>query len=271
MRKTLTQITLGVIAITTATSVLSIQFTSREAAAKHLAEERQRWQEKKARVITALGNDDNDALKKEIYTPSSLINTGGSKHEELQGFMRDCKIPPERVLKILEKTIREGLSVLEEIPDVWHGQPYNDVVIGVELLDALPESEETLALIKECLQSKNLHVRNRVENIVEWQTRKRRNALELALRTNTVQVVTPEPVQPSATTIPTTDSSSAVSPSNQTKQPNEIPDNAVSKDNEFQDEPVGEKSVLWQLPLLIAMLVIGGSVVTWRCFARKTL
>ena len=195
MKKRLRLITLG-ISVTLATPVLS-SYLDNDSELRAMKQEAQEWQEKVERTKKALKDNDDAILKEEIFNIDCISEGAGCKPEKLKKLMRQCEIPSAKVLKILSEMIRDGLPVLDENRDLWSGRPYIDVLFAVELLEAVRGPEAT-ALIEKCLQSKNQHIRDRVANIIEWQTRTR----EVDLKgTNIVQTVTPKPIQPITTEI----------------------------------------------------------------------
>jgi len=265
---------LSVTAATITTPVLSIQFASREDAARFFAIEQQRWQERNERIKSAFSNDDDVALKKEIVDLCNRIALRGTQSGVLQDIMCDYEVPPKKTLQVLREMIRDGLSTLEEVSDIRHEHALNELFVVTELLYVLPESEETLALIQECLQSKNQYVRARVENIVERQTYKHMADLNY---TNVAQIKTTEQPQPSATTktpavvrqetnvIQEPVQSPVVVEKTQT---NRVPvtDTQLPPDPDKASSP---KTTPSKLPLLIGIIATAGAIMAWCCFRKR--
>jgi len=182
------------------------------------------------------------------------------------------KIHPERMARLLEEIIRERLSDMEKAEGDGKNTPMRNVCSALQQLKDF-HNAGTLALLRECVLSTNALIRH---NAV-------RAAQELGVDLDdpnaVIQVTSPEQPQPPVIETPTEDKTviplpvgqdEIDSPPSQTEPFKEKPDNTAPKVRELQNDPVKKNSIQWKLPLLIAMFVIGGSVVTWRCFVRRT-
>ena len=260
MKRMLLKTMLSAVIVATAMPALSLYFSDEEAMRRYDAEAAKDWKEKKERTKNALKNNDDDALKGEIFAICEMLPVRDSP-AILMGLMHECEIPPEKVLDILGKAIREDLLAMNKTPDARSG--YHRIIWGIELLYALPESEENLALIKECLQSKNPHVRARVERDVERYTRQeRRKKLEQTLKliieyeakaNAMVQASSPEPDQPPEATAATATVENILSADTGEKPSGNAPATATQP----PPEPDATKNAPWKLPLLIGIVVLG--------------
>ena len=268
MKRMLVKTMLSAVIVATATPVLSLIFRDEEAMFKYDAEQAQKWKETVERTKEALKNNDDNALRREIFQLYGWIEPAGSQPVRLMRLMRDCGIPPEKVLDVLGKAIRKALLAMDKTPD--ERRVHNHIDFGIELLYALPESEEILALIKECLQSKNPHVRANVEKTVEWHTRREtRKEVEQTLKliieyeakiNAMAQASSPEPSQPPEATAATATVENTLPPADTVETPSS---NVPATTTQPPSEPDATKSVPWKLPLLIGIIVIGGAVAAW--------
>jgi len=161
MKRVLRLVSLGTIAVTTATTVLSQDFDDAEAAKNYFAEEAKEWKARLERIRNALADDNDVILKEEIFNLASMIGYTGIHVDALQGLLDAGEIPPERVAKILKNVIQTGLPILKEAPDkdvAKRNKAFHDVFLTVTFLQTIP-SEDTLTLLKEISVSNEKRIR----------------------------------------------------------------------------------------------------------------
>jgi len=155
MKKVLTLVALGVIAVTRSTPVLSLEFTDEAAANAFFAEEAQAFQ--KMRENMEKGKTDSEALQEAIDV-IFWLHLGNAIDDPIlyaQNLMKEVGIPREQQIKTLEGIVREQLSAIEK---------NEKIATAVHIVDLLPMLEvlpdyDMLPILKECALSKNDRVR----------------------------------------------------------------------------------------------------------------
>ena len=152
------------IIITTMVSmpILSQDWTSDEAMEAHFIEQSKILNAIMERAKKALANNDDEALKNEIFEIAyNIIGYAGADVDVFRGFIKDDihGIPPKRAEKVLHDTIRKSLLDLFNENNEKRLRAQNDLYLAIDFLEALP-SAETIALLSECIQSKNETIRN---------------------------------------------------------------------------------------------------------------
>ena len=182
-------------------------------------------------------------------------------NSDVRELARIYDVPLEKMAKAVEGVILENLSALEKTPEkdsrtnltsFEYRLAFLRTIRSIEMLQ-YANSPDSLAVLRECAKSTGTGIRHNALRIAQIL------GVDLDDPNAVIQVTTPEPAQPPVTTVveipPKQDEAAkgratASSPSRE--------------DNEPQNEPVENKGVQWQLPLLIAMLAIGGGIVIWR-------
>ena len=197
MKKLLITLVMATIATTT---VLSLEFVDAAAAGAHFEEIAKWLKEKSEGIQKALVENDDEALKKEIFELGYMVgDDAGIEIETLKKIVEDLKIPYDRVLKILKKTIHEYLSALSDKDVSKRGLFLNKIFVAIRVLEAIPGTE-TLAFLEECLQSQDHNIRivaMRSYNAITGETREPTSEPVIPpsiTRTDTLQSEPPPPV-----------------------------------------------------------------------------
>jgi len=159
MKKVLTIITLTSAIFIKMTPVFALEFENAAAADAWYKKEAEEWAPTFDRIFKAVENNDDLALKKGIFELTFLIGYSGRHSDVLRGLVDTDQIPRERVFKVLTEAIQEGLSDLSDEDDAKRIRAHNKVYFGIGFLAAVP-GEDTLALLKECLQVEDNGIRN---------------------------------------------------------------------------------------------------------------
>jgi len=156
MKRMMTVITIGVVAVTVTRPALSLEFVDQAAADADGVRQAQRFNA--VRENMEKGKTDDAALKEAIRLVFGmrLLLKDENPIAYTQEYMSDLKIPRERQIKTFEDMIRENLSAQEK--DEKIDPPYR-VAEFIDMLGTF-QGYEVLPLLRECLKSKNEIIRN---------------------------------------------------------------------------------------------------------------
>ena len=193
-------ITLSFITVAIATPMLNaLEFDSLEEEDAFYAEQSKILSAVLDGIDKALTDNDDFALKEAIFEISyNAIGYAGVSVDIFRGFMCENVIHSERITKVLQNIIRQGLPDLLNEDDEKRRRAGHDVYLAAHFLEVLP-SAETVVLLKECIQSQNEAIRivatKSYNNIME----KTQNSTKNELTLNSTLEIPPPLKQPKKT------------------------------------------------------------------------
>jgi len=166
MKKKQTFIILGIVAITTNTTLSFEIDPDNPVQIAYVEQQRAEWQQAQQKAL-----DGDDMALQDAIRWCYNINLGGytGMHIDRAKELVELGISQERLIKVLGGMIREDLSAFEKDENAGWGNIYDFMLI----LKAFPDSD-SLTLFVEYAQSKN-------ETIRHWATEKR-NAIVIAVQ-----------------------------------------------------------------------------------------